>query len=201
MIRRIHSCILSGVIGVYAAVAGAITIDFETEDDFSTSLVNGQIVDPAFDAADLEFGNLIKITATQGAGGHIGATIFDSTPGVNSDDPDLQVDLGNILILQDNQHAVTAMGANGLEYVPPDDEAARNSGSIIITVDSSPTVAGVTRPEGVLMQSIDMVDADGGFRGNVILTDIEGLMRTYTIALSSPPTSLVGVEMAGIRSA
>lgn len=41
--------------------AAPVLLDFETEDDFITPLINGQIVDPLFDAVDLEFGNLVEL--------------------------------------------------------------------------------------------------------------------------------------------
>ena len=175
---HVQSLIVAGGVAILASVAGAVTLDFETEDDFVTPLVNGQIVDGAFDGADLEFGNLVRISTTQGAGGHIGATIFDSTPGANIDDPDLQVGLGNILILQDNQHPGTTLDATyGLRYNQPDDEAALDAGSIIIDfLQSSECPSGACT-----MQSIDIVDANGGFAGQVILRDTQGLARTYSV--------------------
>ena len=75
-----------------------IVIDFETEDDFTTPLVNGQDI-----STPPEFGNILAISAT--GTGHYGPAIFDSDPnGPNNGtwprDPDLLVDLGNVLILQ-----------------------------------------------------------------------------------------------------
>ncbi|MBW2697780.1 MAG: hypothetical protein JRE70_14970, partial [Deltaproteobacteria bacterium] len=77
MMRKLLALLSSGLL--LATTAGAQTvIDFETEDDFTTPLINGQIVDPTVDPDDIEFGNLFDFTTT--ANGHIGATIFDSDP-------------------------------------------------------------------------------------------------------------------------
>jgi len=165
-----------------AAPAGAvIVIDFETEDDFSTALVNGQIVDPAFDGADPEFGNLFNLTTSQlGAGtGHLGATIFDSDPaGPNSAgaDPDLLVDTGNVLMLQNASFPATTLdGTYGLLYDTPNDNSNVNdNGSLIFDFTASPWGS-------VHLLSLDLIDANGGFLGAVILTDTSNNTRTYTI--------------------
>ena len=78
----------------YAAAAEEFTIDFSTEDDFTTPLANGQDI-----STPPEFGNLFDILSDDSET-HFGPAIFDTTPGVNLADPDLHVDLGNALILQ-----------------------------------------------------------------------------------------------------
>ena len=78
---------------------GLTVLDFETEDDGVTPLVNGQAV-----ASPPMFGNLVLVNGF--GSNNYGTAIFDSDPaGPNafSSDPDLLVDLGNILILQEDQ--------------------------------------------------------------------------------------------------
>ena len=95
--RTLFACLAAVALFGLAASAGAITIDFETEDDFSTALVDGQDI-----STPPEFGNLIAISTPAGelaSNLHNGPAIFDSN-GAGGPDPDLQVGLGNILILQ-----------------------------------------------------------------------------------------------------
>ena len=80
------------------AYGGRYLMPFETEDDYVTPLVNGQDL-----ATPHEFGRLFS-----SSGANAGAAIFDSTPlGPNdpSQDRDLLVGLGNLLILQNSQAA------------------------------------------------------------------------------------------------
>jgi len=136
-----------------------MTFDFETEDDFTTPLVNGQsIMSPD------EFGNVFAIT-TEGVG-HRGAAIFDSSPlgpNINNPDQDMLVDLGNILILQSGSSPPAVDDV----FETPDDDP--QGGTIAFTfVD--PVIPG----------SIDIVDQD---RDSTIvtLTDTQGATRTYTV--------------------
>ena len=175
------TALIFGLSLALAPAAGAVVIDFSTEDDFSTALINGQIVDPTFDALDLEFGNLFSLTSTQIAGSNNGATIFDSDPnGPNSgsQDLDLLVDLGNILILQSNNpgnaNDTSVDGSVGLIYDNPNDEADfADRGSLVFSFIGP-----------VILQSFDIVDANGGFIADVILTDGAAggaLTRTYSV--------------------
>jgi hypothetical protein len=78
-------------------VSKGLVLDFETEDDFATPLVNGQAI-----STPGEFGRLVDVN---GFGPDTyGTAIFDSTPGgpnAGGADPDLLVGLGNMLILQE----------------------------------------------------------------------------------------------------
>ena len=65
LLRWLALCCASIPILIASAPAAAVTIDFSTEDDGFTALINGQIVDPAFDGADLEFGNLFTLSSLQ----------------------------------------------------------------------------------------------------------------------------------------
>lgn len=79
------------------ALEGIATIDFETGDDLFTPLTNGQAIPSAE-----EFGRLVEI---HGVGPNEGTAIFASNrtgPNAGSSDPDLLVDLGNVLLLQEN---------------------------------------------------------------------------------------------------
>ena len=81
--HRIYSAIVCGlaVLFVTTAINAAIVLDFETEDDFTTPLVNGQDI-----STPPEFGNLVFISST---GNNLGAAIFDSDPnGPNAGGPE-----------------------------------------------------------------------------------------------------------------
>lgn len=73
------------------------TLDFETEDDFTTPLANGQPI-----SSPPEFGRMVRISS---AGANLGATTFDSNRG-GPNDPSINRDLlvghGNLLLLQDS---------------------------------------------------------------------------------------------------
>ena len=169
------------------AVASAVTVlDFDTEDDFVTPLINGQSIDPAFDGADLEFGNLVNISSRQllpneSNQTHMGVAIFDSTPGGPNDDggilseardEDLLVDTGNILILQNDADAASSSVAGfGLTYDVPNDEAT--------PVDAGAIVFDFVKP--VELISIDVVDANGNFGATLTLTDTNNEKRVYTV--------------------
>ncbi len=164
------------ILSITTGQASAILLDFETEDDFVTPLINGQIIDAAFDGADLEFGNIVTISSTQiGPGGHLGVTVFDSDAAdqlPNTQDPDLLVELGNILILQNDDSPNTANDTpEGLRYTFPNDEATYNDrGSILFTFNNPSE-----------MTSIDLVDVNGGVNMVVTLTDTNSKTRTYNV--------------------
>jgi len=141
-------------------------IDFETEDDFSTPLGNGQAI-----TTPPEFGNLISLSTTgQAQNENEGLSIFDtSNPGPNSatDDPDLLVNLGNALIIQEtNFDAMT-----GDFFDTPNDE--RFGGTIYIDF-----------LEPAIPVSVDLIDIDafpGDQTATVTLIDGGGLTRTYDV--------------------
>jgi hypothetical protein len=134
-----------------------VTLDFDTEDDLATPLANGQKIDD-------EFGALVTIT---GSGVNWGPAIFDSTVGGPNDpsqDIDLLVDTGNILVLQtENQPDV-----GGIFPRPNDDS---NGGTLTF---------GFAAPG--LVSSLRLVDADlDGSSNRVVLTDSNGKRRTYVV--------------------
>jgi hypothetical protein len=139
-----------------------ILIDFETEDDFATALVNGQSIQTPG-----EFGVLVSVT---GSGANAGASIFDSSPmGPNAGglDPDLLVDKGNILILQSLD--ATAQTVPGIFDAACD---SRNGGTI--TFDFVAAVA----PASIALIDIDASPLEAG---SVVLTDVAGAQRVYDV--------------------
>ena len=136
-----------------------LTLDFETEDDFATVLVNGQDV-----STPPEFGTYVAISGT---GDNQGAACFDSTAeGPNADGPDrdLLVNLGNVLILQSNDDPDQTV--DGIFDTPND--SARGG---LLTFDFVfPTE----------LFSIDLIDLCKGNQDAVVtLTDSKGRQRIY----------------------
>lgn len=134
-------------------------LTFDTEDDFKTPLVNGQSV-----ASPDAFGELFSLSS---AGNNFGPAIFDSTIGGANDpgrDNDLLVDLGNVLMIQEN----------GTQSVPgifdyPDDNGR---GGTLIFEFVNP----------VELFSVTMVDIDLGNQGvTVEITDSDDNVRIYDI--------------------
>jgi len=158
--RAALAATVTGVVGASAS-AGLFTIDFTT-DDGGNPLVDGQDI-----SSPPEFGNLFNITS---GGPNAGAAIFDSSVGGPNDgpgmpDPDLIVDLGNILILQNNNNA--AQSVAGIFDTPDDDL----DGGFVEFSFLSPAE----------MTSVDLIDINGAAATTVTLTDTNGLMRTYNV--------------------
>lgn len=137
------------------------TLNFDTEDDFTTPLVNGQHV-------DTEFGRLVTLGS---AGANAGLGIFASAiggPNDPSQDPDLLIGTGNVLILQ-------------TENLPPD-------GDDVFPRPNDDSDGGTLRFDfrgPVMASSLRLVDADvDGAANTVVLTDLGGLRRTYTVPMN-----------------
>ena len=133
---------------------------FNTEDDFTTALVNGQDL-----STPDEFNQLFSISSLPPVSGppHLGPAIFDTTkngPNAGSSDPDLLVGLGNAIILQENP-GQTVPGIFDL----PDDSA--NGGVIVFEFAR------------VAPTSIDLIDVDAGNDVSVIMYDVLGRERKY----------------------
>ena len=173
--------------------------DIETDDspNISPPADTGQSIPEGNGEQFVSVNQFFTITTTGDE--HVGAVIFDSTPqflpglgtsGPNSipignpgdqiiADPDLLVNLGNILILQEDQDI---SGADVFEdlIVPgvsdpttrvfrrPDDDT--NEGSIFFNF------FGAVEPV-----SIDLIDFNGGAGGEVTLTDVDGNERIFTV--------------------
>ncbi|MEE9293886.1 MAG: hypothetical protein V3W34_02830, partial [Phycisphaerae bacterium] len=162
-VRLISSCCALAFLSA-AVPAATVTLDFETQDDFVTLLVNGQDI-----STPPEFGALVAIS--DAGAGHAGAAIFDSTPcagGPNcgAGDPDLLVGLGNILILQNS--ALTTQTVPGIFDTPNDDPG----GGTLVFDFLVPNVK---------MISVDLVDINGGGSSVIVLTDGGGKTRTYSV--------------------
>lgn len=153
-----------------------ITLDFET-DDFGATLINGQSISTFSDVLAgetvFEFGNYVNISTLQrGRDSHLGAAIFDSTPGVNPADPDLWVNKGNILILQnDGSPWRTVDTAHGWVFSDPNDEKDfKDRGSIVFDFNL---------PSELI--SIDLIDIDRHAHVTLTLFDQEGDLRIYSV--------------------
>ncbi len=129
-----------------------ISLDFEHEDDGSTILVDGQDI-----STPPEFGTLVAISGT---GPNYGPAIFDSSidgPNDPGRDPDLLVDLGNILILQENNEQCV----QGI-YRYPDDDAG--GGFLIFeftTYVEAATITLVDVDDGTAGQAVHLINANG----------------------------------------
>ncbi len=146
-----------------AAHAVPITVDF-SNDDNGSPMVNGQIVDTEF---------FTNFTVSSGGTGHAGTAIFDSSdPGPNDSggDKDLLVNLGNIMILQND--ALTSQTTPGI-FDEPNDEAGfspSGMGSMIFSFS-----------QAVELVSIDLIDINGGILADVFMTDGDGRVRHYDV--------------------
>lgn len=174
-----------------AAQGGPVfTLDFETEDDFTTPLVHGQSIS-SFPRANrfnpfvpftadtrLEFGRLVNVSSTIiGSDGHLDAAIFDSDPADtgSTGDPNLLVGLGNLLMLQADEHSQTSLDAtHGLLFDDPNDEASHEDRGSIVFDFLLPVVHPI---------SIDLVDIDRGVHVELILTDHDGRQRMYEVPM------------------
>ena len=151
-------------VGWWLRLRGRARIDFETIDDRLTPLVDGQDL-----SRPPRFGRVLEIT---GSGANLGPAIFDSTldgPNETSQDRDLLVGLGNVLILQNSLDP--SQSVPGIFDHPNDDQ------------DGGRIELHFLRPTTPL--SIDLVDVDRddlpGGGAHVRLVDDMGRARDYTI--------------------
>lgn len=192
MNRHRTAILLFAAVGFFTSAATnaapILTIDFETEDDFATTLVHGQSVSslpranrtapfvPFSADTHLEFGRLVAVSSTMiGPDGHLDAAIFDSDPAdtTDTDDPNLLVGLGNILMLQADEHPDTSLDAShGLMFDEPNDEATHTDRGSIVFDFLHPNVHPM---------SIDLIDIDQGVHLELILTDSAGRQRIYDV--------------------
>ena len=214
---------MRGVAGATALMLAAhatatpttITLDFETDQN-GNALVDGQSIDAAFDVADAtpEFTGLgeaqVTITSTGFSSGsrvegHLGATIFDSDPPESNVDGDLEVGLGNVLILQSDGNRDT--DDLFLETRP---NQILDQGGDLVSHQGGRAFNGNSGPEGgfvfvepndnanrngtptggsiifdfateVELQSINLIDIDSGVELDLVLTDNAGLTRSFDV--------------------
>ncbi|MEZ6244172.1 MAG: hypothetical protein R3B57_14150 [Phycisphaerales bacterium] len=159
-----HRCAIA--IGVMAgtaplALSGVVTLDFQTEDDLISPLVNGEVV-----SSPSKFGEMVAIN---GFGAHnMGAAIFNSSfkgPNTLGPDPDLLVGLGNILILQSPDHPTQSVA--GVFDTP--DDAAKGGTFVFNFMDP------------VELMEITLIDIDAGNHTLVTLLDTSGRSRIYNV--------------------
>ena len=138
-----------------------LLLDFETEDDFATPLVNGQDL-----STPGEFGVLIAINS---GGNNQGAAIFNTDidgPNDPGADPDLLVGLGNVIILQSNDDP--EQSEPGI-FDTPNDSARGGWIALDFAFESHLT-------------SIDLIDIDSPRQGAVVaMVDAEGRARVYDV--------------------
>ena len=205
------------------ATPTTITLDFD-DDQNGNALVDGQSIDAAFDVADAtpEFTGLgeaqVTITSTgfssgRRVEGHLGATIFDSDPPESDVDGDLEVGLGNVLILQSDGNGDTDDLYLESQKLPGGGFSGRqlDQGGGLFSYEGGRAFDGNSGPEGgfifvepndnrvdsgdtpsggsiifdfateVELQSINLIDIDGGVELDLILTDDAGLTRSFDV--------------------
>jgi hypothetical protein len=141
------------------------TLGFETDDD-GNPMVHGTKVDVEYDCNGDIFP--IAITSVVNTSNANTAAILNSTTGPATQDPDLLVNKGNILIMQTDANLNECPPASGVYCSHNDDE---NGGRLIFSfcVPASPS-------------SIVLIDIDGtDATSSVVLTDGNGKTRTYTV--------------------
>jgi len=147
------------LLALAAGPAGAVTIDFE-------GLANGT------ELLGAEFAG-VTISSSDKGTSHLGPTIFDSSkPGPNDagGDPDLLVGLGNVMILQNTAFPTQTVAG---VFDTPNDEA-----------DFSPTGEGhalFTFDSAIELQTITLIDLNGGAEVDVLLTDLLGNTLEYEV--------------------
>ena len=149
-------------LAILSAQAERIALDFQTEDDLATPLVNGQAV--SFPG---EFGQTVFVSS---AGANAGSAVFDSTPlGPNTfgQDPDLLVGRGNVLMLQNSQ---APMQTNPGIFDRPNDD--QDGGDLVFDFPAA------TQP-----LCVTLIDIDAGSEqaSSVTLLDTLGRTRTFTV--------------------
>jgi hypothetical protein len=136
------------------------TVDFETEDDSTTPIVNGQAL------AD-EFGAFFDLSSE---GANLGPVAFDSTPGGPNDpaiNDDMLIGHGNVLLLQHSSYPTQS--SPGVFAQPTDD----NDGGALVFDFVSPIEA-----ISMLLADINPPPNQGA---TVVLTDGVGRRRVYDI--------------------
>jgi hypothetical protein len=153
------------VLEVTFVPAPCTTLDFGSDDE-GQPLVHGQRLgngDPEFDG-----GSLFPVTLTSSSST---AAILDSDAGPASQDPDLLVGTGNVLILQTDANTSECPPGSGIYCSHNDDE---DGGTL------SFAFASAVAPASVVLVDIDATDGTS----TVVLTDGAGARRTYGVPAS-----------------
>lgn len=146
-----------------ATLVFPFVVDFEAEEN-GTPLVNGQAIDD-------EFGTVLTVTSDDATEDHNGPAIFDTDnpgPNVGGGDADLLVNLGNALILQNSE--LPTQTVPGIFDTPDDEQNANDLGFLKFNFTFE-----------VELLAIDLIDINGGVTALVVLTDANGLTRTYDV--------------------
>jgi hypothetical protein len=138
------------------------TLDLESDDE-GAPMAHGARVDAEFDGGATF---PVTITGSANPSGDNTAAILNSTTGPSSQDPDLLVGTGNILILQHDGNQ-SECGA-GVYCTHNDDD----DGGSLSFVFNSPAA-----PMSLVLVDIDATDP----ASSVVLTDSNGNTRTYTV--------------------
>ena len=152
----------AGVVCLAVSTASAVLVDFE-------GFGNGREVGRGPHGGTFQpYPALFDLKATSFGAPVQGASIFDSTrggPNALGSDPDLLVDLGNILILQNDTFATQTVAGT---YDVPNDEA--DGGSLFFDF-----------VDPVELLSVVLIDIDAHGAVELILTDGSALTRTYSV--------------------
>ncbi len=141
-------------------------LNFNTDDD-GNPMAHGAKVDAEFDCNGLDYP--LAITGVVNFSGLNTAAILNSSTGPASQDPDLLVNKGNILILQTDANLSQCPVANSGVYCSHNDD--ENGGTLSFAFCAP-----------IIPSSIVLVDIDGGdAASSVVLTDVNGKIRTYTV--------------------
>ena len=137
-------------------------LNFDT-DDQGNGMVHGTKVDTEFDGGP---NYPVTITSVVNASGQNTAAILNSSTGPASQDPDLLVGCGNILIMQTDSNL--SFCSPGVYCTHNDDE----DGGTLSFAFNQPTT-----PSSIVLIDIDASDPVS----TVVLTDSNGKTRTYTV--------------------
>ncbi|MEO1128453.1 MAG: hypothetical protein AAFX05_01960 [Planctomycetota bacterium] len=149
------ACALTLAGTAHAAPIATNCVDFSTDDN-GMVIANGQEIDGEFFA---------DFTVSGVGAARLAA--FDSTPSGPNDpsgDEDLLVDLGNVLIIQNDN----LLSKTGDIFDTVDDDAG--GGAVLFSFNSP-----------VTLESIDLIDIDSSAAVTVTMTDGNGLTRTYSV--------------------
>ncbi|MEL6329977.1 MAG: hypothetical protein AAFR38_09960 [Planctomycetota bacterium] len=157
---RMHAIVVAAL-AAGSAFGQVTTIDFSTEDDGITPLVNGQQIDD-------EFGFIFNLSSFGGS--NSGIAVFDTglpSPNQGGGDGDLLVGLGNALILQNNGGSFQTQTTPGVFDTPNDDPSGGT-----IRFDFTLEVE---------LLEITLIDIDNSAATLVTLTDSSGNTRVYDV--------------------